>query len=86
MADKIVKLRIFSDEAGPDESKRADVGGEILSVSASSPCTPTPARATGRAIPTPRVPKQASRLDRFVGQTVRRALANRYRPESSVLI
>src|SRR6266511_4304789 len=46
LAEKVVHLRVFEDEAGKMNLSLAEVGGEVLVVP-SSPCTATCARGAG---------------------------------------
>jgi hypothetical protein len=63
LVDKLLKLRIFADEAGKMNRSVQDVGGGLLVV-ASSRWPPTPAAATGPASPAPRRPRRAARSTR----------------------
>jgi D-aminoacyl-tRNA deacylase len=63
LVDKLLKLRIFSDDAGKMNRSVQDVGGGLLVVS-SSRWRPTPAAATGPASAVPRRPRRCCRARR----------------------
>ena len=72
MADKIVKLRIFSDDAGLMNRSVLDVGGEILAVSQFT-LYADPRKGTRPSYPDAARPEQASpAFARFVGKLAAR--------------